>query len=60
MGQFSTGINIRLSKNLSQLQLAILCDYEKTTISRIENGRTNVTLKTITIISKALQVKVED
>ncbi len=51
---------LRLSKNLSQLELSINCDLEKTAISRIENGRTNVTLKTIVVLSKALEVEVKE
>lgn len=47
---------IRLEQSLSQLDLAIRCDYEKTTISRIENGRTNVTLKTMLLLAEALSV----
>jgi DNA-binding XRE family transcriptional regulator len=45
---------------MSQTELASLCDLEKTSISRIENGRTNVTLKTCVILSKALDVKLVD
>ena len=39
--------SIREAKGLSQLDLASLSNLEKTSISRIENGRTNVTLTTI-------------
>ncbi|KJD31235.1 hypothetical protein PK35_15475 [Tamlana nanhaiensis] len=49
---------IRLSKKMSQLDLAASCDLEKTSISRIENGRTNTTLKTMIIISEALNVNI--
>jgi len=48
---------VRLSKNLSQLDLAVLCDMEKTSISRIENGRTNITLRTIYKLSYTLNIK---
>lgn len=51
---------LRESKNMSQTELASLCDLEKTSISRIENGRTNITLKTSVILSKALDVKLND
>lgn len=51
---------LRESINMSQTELASLCDLEKTSISRIENGRTNVTLKTCVILSKALDVKLID
>lgn len=48
---------LRLKGDLSQNDLATLCDLEKTTISRIERGKTNVTLKTIVILSSALSCK---
>lgn len=52
--------SIRKSKALSQLDLASLCDVDKTSISRIENGRTNITLKTILLLSKMLEVDLKD
>lgn len=48
--------NLRLERSLSQLDLATICDVEKSTISRIENGRTNMTLKTMLILSNALNL----
>lgn len=51
---------LRETANMSQTELASLCDLEKTSISRIENGRTNVTLKTCVILSKALSVNLVD
>lgn len=63
------GINlkrIRESKGLTQLDLATAMNQldlesfiEKTTISRIENARTNVTLTTIVKLSLALGVDVK-
>ncbi len=38
---------IRRSKGISQQVLAYQVDMEKTNISRIEGGRTNVTLKNV-------------
>lgn len=49
--------SLRIERNMSQLDLASLCDLEKTSISRIENGRSNITLKTAVIISKSLDVE---
>lgn len=49
--------SLRKERNMSQLDLASLCDLEKTSISRIENGRSNITLKTAVIISKNLDVE---
>ena len=57
------GLNIkkiREEKGLSQNDLASLCNIEKTGISRIENGRTNITLKTVTLLSKYLEVELKD
>jgi transcriptional regulator with XRE-family HTH domain len=63
------GINlkkIREAQNMSQFDLATvineLCSessIEKTTISRIENGRTNVTLATLTKLSLALEIDIK-
>lgn len=50
----------RRDKGLSQLDLAAKCNLEKTAISRIENGRTNVTLKTIVLLSEALEIELRD
>ena len=52
--------NIRVKKNMTQLDLATKCNLEKTTISRIENGRTNITLKTATNISIGLGVNLQE
>ena len=51
---------LRVKKGLSQFDLASHCNYEKSTISRIENGRTNITLKTAFILSTALEVTISD
>ena len=46
----------RIEKNLSQVKLAELCNFEKASMSRIESGRTNVTVLTLHKISNALGV----
>ena len=51
---------VRESKELSQLDVASTCDYEKTTISRIENGRTNITLKTLVTLALAMEVELQE
>lgn len=51
---------LRVNKGFSQFDLASLCNYEKSTISRIENGRTNITLKTAMILAFHLDVKVSE
>jgi transcriptional regulator with XRE-family HTH domain len=51
---------IRESKNISQQELASRCNFEKSNLSRIEAGRTNITLKTLLIISESLAVSVKE
>ena len=51
---------LRHDNGLSQSQLAAKCNLEKTSISRIENGRVNVTLKTIVILSSSLDVSIKE
>ena len=51
---------VRESKELSQLDVASTCDYEKTTISRIENGRTNITLRTLVTLALAMEVELHE
>jgi len=51
---------LRTDKKLSQNDLATLCNFEKATMSRIEAGKTNITLLTLHKISRALEVKAAD
>ena len=46
---------LRKQKNLSQNELAMQCNFEKASLSRIECGKTNVTILTLKKISEALQ-----
>jgi transcriptional regulator with XRE-family HTH domain len=65
--QFGANLKkIRESKNMTQLDLATAMNelssesaIEKTTISRIENGRTNVTLITLRKLSLALEIDIK-
>jgi transcriptional regulator with XRE-family HTH domain len=50
---------LRLSKGLSQEQLANLADVPLSQIGRIERGEVNTTLSTIIVLSDALQVEVK-
>lgn len=47
---------LREARNISQQNLAEMCNFEKTNMARIESGRTNPTLLTIYKISRALKV----
>lgn len=51
---------IRLTKNLTQNQLAMQCRFEKAGMSRIEAGLSNPTVKTLHKISNALDVPIAD
>lgn len=44
----------RKEKNMTQLELAVQCNFEKASMSRIESGKTNITVLTLRKISKAL------
>ncbi|PIQ72663.1 transcriptional regulator [Candidatus Roizmanbacteria bacterium CG_4_10_14_0_2_um_filter_36_35] len=48
---------IREKKRLSQENVALLCDVDRTYISRIEKGKANPTIKTLRKIANALRVK---
>jgi len=47
---------LRLQKDMTQNELATLCNFEKASMSRIESGKTNVTVITLRKISVALGV----
>ncbi|MDB5282853.1 MAG: transcriptional regulator [Bacteroidota bacterium] len=51
---------IRKEKSITQTTLAELCEIEKANMSRIESGKTNVTVLTLLKISKALNTPVSD
>lgn len=51
---------IRLEKGLTQVELGYLCDWEKSTIYRIETGGTNITLLNLKKIGEGLGVSVDE
>jgi len=51
---------IREEKCISQQDLAAVCNFEKSNMSRIEAGRTNLTVGTLLKICEALDVKLAD
>lgn len=53
-------VQIRTERGISQQDLAARCNFEKSNMSRIEYGRTNMTLGTLLTISRALGVKLRD
>ena len=51
---------LRLNKNMTQNELAIQCNFEKASLSRIESGKTNITILTLNRISRALDVDMSE
>lgn len=51
---------LRKDKGISQIDLADLCDFEKSNMARIEAGKTNLTVRTLLKISIALKVSIVD
>jgi transcriptional regulator with XRE-family HTH domain len=51
---------IRAEKNMTQNELAIECDFEKASMSRIESGQANPTIRTLYKISKALNINITE
>ena len=48
---------LREAKNMTQQDLADLCNFDKADMSKIESGKANPTIKTLLRISQALEVK---
>lgn len=51
---------LRLKRDMTQNELSIQCNFEKASMSRIESGKTNVTILTLRKISKALDVELTE
>ncbi|MEG0807835.1 MAG: helix-turn-helix transcriptional regulator [Alistipes sp.] len=51
---------LRKKRKLTIQELAYRCDIERSNMSRIEAGRTNITLKTLCVICKALEISLID
>ncbi len=51
---------LRTERKLTVQELAYRCDMERSNMSRIEAGRTNLTIKTICTICNALGVTLRD
>lgn len=51
---------LRRERNMTVQELAYRCDMERSNMSRIEAGRSNVTLKTMCIICNALGITPRD
>lgn len=51
---------LRKERCMTVQELAYRCDMERSNMSRIEAGRTNLTVKTMCIICNALSVNLHD
>lgn len=49
---------LRLKKHMTQNNLAVQCGFEKANMSRIESGKTNITLLTLKKIGEVLEVDI--
>ena len=51
---------LREARNMTQQDLADLCNFDKADMSKIESGKANPTIKTLLRISQALEMKFSD
>lgn len=51
---------LREEKKISQAELAALCNFEKSNMSRLESGNTNPTAFTLYTISQKLNIDVKE
>lgn len=51
---------VRKEKGMTQVELGDLCDSEKSSINRIETGRTNPTTLTLKKIAEGLEISVDE
>lgn len=51
---------LRENKKISQVELAALCNFEKSNMSRLEAGNTNPTAYTLHIIAQKLEIETFD
>jgi transcriptional regulator with XRE-family HTH domain len=52
--------SLRILKRMTQNDLAIECEFEKASMSRIESGKSNPTVRTLFKICKALDVHISE
>ena len=51
---------IRLGKDMTQNQLAINCNFEKSSMSKIESGQVNMSYLTLYKICKGLNISMKE
>lgn len=53
-------VRLRKERNLNQLELAVMCGFEKTNLSRLELGKINATIRTLLKVCNSLNVQLSD
>ena len=53
-------VAIREGKNITQVELANLCEFDRSNMNRIESGNTNPTTLTIKIICESLDIPIKE
>lgn len=51
---------LREAKGMTQVILSNKCNFEKTALSRIEQGRTAPNIKTLLVIAKAFDISISE
>ncbi|MES2430846.1 MAG: helix-turn-helix transcriptional regulator [Bacteroidota bacterium] len=51
---------IRLNKKISQANLALTCEMDKSTLSKIESGKVNISYLILFRLSKCLEVPMSE
>lgn len=51
---------LRITKSMTQDRLSIISEIEKSMLSRIESGQTNLTIRTLYKISNALEIPITE
>jgi putative transcriptional regulator len=49
---------VRMQRNMTQNDLAMECDFEKASMSRIESGQSNPTIRTLYRICVVLEISI--
>jgi transcriptional regulator with XRE-family HTH domain len=52
--------DIRMKKKMTQNELAIQCEFEKASMSRLESGHSNPTIRTLHKVCKALDIGINE
>lgn len=51
---------LRSKQNLSQKDLALICGFDKTYLSRVESGKQNITIEKLLVLCAKLNVSLKE